>query len=391
MSVVIAADEPHGSRLIAVLGGVGVEIELLVRPSELLSATSNPHHRAHEALREADTVVLHATRSLLVADVVALCDRSGTRIVALADRASERRAAASFGIADPLPSDASGPDIRDAISAPAIGSAGREVSRGSVAVVWGPHGAPGRTTVALALAAASAATGHRVALIDADTHAPSIAQRLALSEEAPGFPIACRQTDYGLLDGAELTRLSVPVDIDAHPIEVLAGINRPSRWPELTAARVQGALDTARGWVDRVIVDVAAPLDADEIVTSDVDVPRRNQASLAAIAEADTLVTLGTADPVGIARLVRGLARLDEIAPRARRVLAVNRMRSGPLGLDAERQVTRALEQLADARSCCFLPDDPRAADRALLASEPILPRRRAPFAHAISKLAATL
>jgi hypothetical protein len=120
-------------------------------------------------------------------------------------------------------------------------------------------------------------------------------------------------------------------------------------------------------------------------------VPRRNQASLAAIAEADTLVTLGTADPVGIARLVRGLARLDEIAPRARRVLAVNRMRSGPLGLDAERQVTRALEQLADARSCCFLPDDPRAADRALLASEPILPRRRAPFAHAISKLAATL
>lgn len=391
MSVVVAADEPHGSRLVSLLGGIGIDIELLVRPSELLGATTNPNHRAREALREADTVVLHATRTLLVADVVALCDRSGTRIVALADRSAERRAAIAFGVADPLPLDAGAPEIADAISAHAIGSVAREEVRGSVTVVWGPHGAPGRTTVALALAAATASAGKRVALVDADTHAPSIAQRLALSEEAPGFPIACRQTDYGILDGAELTRLSVPVEIGAHPMEVLAGINRPSRWPELTAPRVQGALDTARGWADHVIVDVAAPLDTDEIVSSDVDGPRRNQAALAAIAEADTLITLGSAEPVGVARLVRGLARIDEIAPRARRILAINRMRTGTLGLDAEGQVTRALEQFADVKKCWFLPNDPRAADRALLGSQPILPRRRAPFAHAIARLAATL
>ena len=391
MSVVIAADEPHGSRLVALLGDAEVEVELLVRPADLLSAVRDASHRVREALREADTVVLHATRSVLIAEVIALCDRNGARIIALADRAAERRVVASFGLADPLPLDASGAEIREAISAPAIASADGGESRGSVTVVWGPHGAPGRTTVALALAAAAAMTGARVALVDADSHAPSVAQRLALSEEAPGFPVACRQTDYGLLDAPELTRLSVPVEIGEHPMEVLAGINRPSRWPELTAARVCAVLDEARGWAEHIIVDVAAALEVDEIVSSDIDGPHRNQATLAAITSADTLVTLGSADPVGIARLVRGLARLDEIAPRARRILAVNRMRSGPLGVDAERQVTRALEQFADARECRFLPDDPRAADRALRGSEPILPRRRAPFAHAIAKLAATL
>jgi len=391
VSVVIAADEPHGSRLVAALGDIGVEIELLVRPAELLAATTTPGHRVREALRDADTVVLHATRGVLVASVIALCDRHGARIVSLAERATERRAVASFGLADPLPIDASGADIRAAIAAPAITAPTREGTRGAVTVVWGPHGAPGRTTVALALAAAAAKGGSRVALVDADTHAPSIAQRLALSEEAPGFPVACRQTDYGLLDGPELTRLSIPLEIGENAIEVLAGINRPSRWPELTADRVREALDAARGWADHVIVDVAAALDTDEVVSSDIDAPRRNQAALAAITAADSLVTLGAGDPVGISRLIRGLARLDEIAPPARRILAVNRMRTGPLGIDAEGQVRRALERFASANACHFLPDDPRAADRALLGSMPILPRRRAPFAHAIGKLATTL
>ena len=391
MSVVVAADEPHGSRLVSALGDVGVEIELLLRPAELLAATTTPSHRAREALRVADTLVLHATRGVLVAAVIALCDRHGARVVALAERAAERRAVAAFGLADPLPLEASGAQIRDAISATAIGSAPREVSRGSVTVVWGPHGAPGRTTVALALAAAVASGGGRVALVDADTHAPSVAQRLALPEEAPGFPVACRQTDYGLLDGPELTRLSVPVEIGENTIEVLAGINRPSRWPELTAVRVRAALEAARAWADHVVVDVSADLETDEIVSSDVDAPQRNQATLAAITAADTLVTLGAADPVGVSRLVRGLARLDELAPAATRILAVNRVRTGPLGIDAEGQIRRALERFAAVNTCWFLPDDPRAADRALLGSEPILPRRRAPFAHAIAKLATTL
>lgn len=393
MSALVAAGEPHGSRIASSLAEVGIEVTALVRPDELLAAVTDASSSVWQALRVSDSVVLQATRAALAPEIIAMCDRSGARIVALADRAAERRAVAAFGLSQPLPLDASGAEIRAAIESHALGADDRaaEHSRGSVTVVWGPNGAPGRTTVALSLAASLAARGSRVALVDADTHAPSIAQRLDLPEEAPGFPAACRQTDYGVLDGPELTRLSAPVDIGEHPIEVLTGINRPTRWPELSAGRVAAALDVARDWSDHIIVDVGAPLEMDEEIVSDVGAPRRNQAALAALAAADTVLAVASADPVGIARLVRGLARLDEVAPAAPRHVLINRMRQAPFGIDATRQVRRALDQYSAGEKAWFLPDDARSADDALRRAAPILSGRRAGFAHALGALAATL
>lgn len=393
MAAMVAADEPHGARIAAALADAGVEVVALVRSADLLAAVSDASSSVWQALRESDSVVLHATRAVVVPEVIAMCDRSGARIIALADRAAERRSVAAFGLPAALGLDCGPEDLLAAIESYALGVGDEttERTRGSVTVVWGPHGAPGRTTVALALAASLAARGSRAALIDADTHAPSIAQRLDLPEEAPGFPAACRQTDYGVLDGPELTRLSVPVDIGDHTIEVLTGINRPTRWPELSAGRVAEALDVARDWSDHVIVDVGAPLETDEEIVSDIDAPRRNQAALAALAAADTVLAVAAADPVGIARMVRGLARLDEVSPASPRHVLVNRMRRAPFGIDARRQVGRAFAQYAAGEQVWFLPDDPRAADEALRGAAPILSHRRAGFAPALGALAATL
>lgn len=394
MTTLVAADEPHGSRLAAELAECGVDVVALVRPGDMLAAATDASSRVWDALRDADTIVLHATRAVLVPEVIAMCDRNGVRIVPLADRAAERRSVASFGLADALDLGADGDALADAVRAPGVdrdAAPGAQRERGSVTVVWGPHGAPGRTTLSLGIGAALALRGVRVALVDADTHAPSIAQRLDLPDEAPGFPAACRQTDYGVLDGPELTRLSAPVDIAGSPIDVLTGINRPSRWPELSASRVAAALDVARGWAEHTVVDVGASLETDEEIASDVEAPRRNQAALAALAAADTVVAVASADPVGLARFVRGLARLEEIAPRTPRVLVVNRLRAGTFGVDAERQVRAALGQYVGGEAAWFLPDDPRGADHALLRAVPVLPRRRAPLAHAVGRLAATL
>lgn len=393
MSTLVAVGEPHGSRISSVLAELGIDVASLVRPEDLLLAVSDASSPVWQVLRESDSVVLHATRAVLAPEIIAMCDRNGARIIALADRAAERRAVAAFGLTAALPLDASGPDILASIESRAIGPVDGTTDRprGSVTVVWGPNGAPGRTTVALALAASLAASGSRVALVDADTHAPSIAQRLDLPEEAPGFPGACRQTDYGVLDGPELTRLSAPVDIGDHPIEVLTGINRPTRWPELSAGRVAAALAVARDWSDHVIVDVGAPLETDEEIVSDIGAPRRNQAALSALAAADMIVAVAAADPVGIARMVRGLARLDEVAPAAPRRVVVNRMRQAPFGVDATRQVRRTLDQYASGEETWFLPDDSRAADDALRRAAPIVSRRRTGFAHALGALAATL
>ena len=57
---------------------------------------------------------------------------------------------------------------------------------GQLIAVWGPAGAPGRTTVAAGLAAELAAGGLPVLLIDADPYGGCIAQLLGMLEEAPG-------------------------------------------------------------------------------------------------------------------------------------------------------------------------------------------------------------
>ncbi len=392
MSVIVAAAEPHGSRIASALADEDVDVVLTVAPAELVRTVGDQASRIWDALRVADTVVIHATRTVLVPEVVAMCDRSGARIVALGDRAAERRTVAAFGLPPALPLAASGPELRDAIATRSFpAESPDEVTRGSVTVVWGPHGAPGRTTLVLALAAALALDDRRVAVVDADTHAPSVAQRLDLPDEAPGFPAACRQTDYGVLDDAELTRLSAPVDLGSQPIEVLTGINRPARWPELSSGRVVCALDVARSWADHILVDVGASLDADEEIASDIDAPRRNQAALAALGAADSVIALGLGDPVGMSRLIRGLARLDEVAAAAERRTVVNRVSGGAVGVDAAGQVRRALAQYGDIDDVWLLPDDPRAAERALLGARPVLPRRRPGLAHAVGRLAATL
>ncbi|WP_051171944.1 hypothetical protein [Microbacterium indicum] len=394
MSAIVAVAEPHGSRLAAELADEGVDVAALVRPDDLLAAVGDASARVWDALREADAVVVHATRSVLVPDVVAMCDRSGARIVALADRGAERRAVASFGLPPALPLSADASEVAARLRQADLAAPEPEEPRpdGGVTVVWGPHGAPGRTTLAIALAAARAREGSRVALVDADTHAPSVAQRLGLSDEAPGFASACRQTDYGVLDGPELTRLAAPLDVARHPVEVLTGINRPARWPELSARRVGAALGVARGWVDDVIVDVAAPLEADEEIVSDIAGPRRNAATLASLAAADRVVAVASADAVGIARFVRGVERVREVAPQAKIVTVVNRMRGGALGVDGAAQVRRTLALLADVEGPHLVPQDARAADQALLESRPILARRRrTAIGTAVQRLAATL
>ncbi|MBP2437608.1 AAA family ATPase [Microbacterium amylolyticum] len=395
MTTIVAADEPHGSRIARDLSAEGIDVAGLLRPHDMVQAVADAASRTREMLRDAETIVLHTTRAVLVPDVVALCDRNAVRIVPVAARAAESRAAASFGLDRAHDIDGDAAEIAAAIVTG--GDLPRDVSdggqqRGAITVVWGPHGAPGRTTLAMAIAASRAMGGVRTAIVDADTHAPAVAQRLGLADDAPGFPAACRQTDYGVLDGPELTRLSVPVEIGRQPLEVLTGINRPSRWPELSARRVHAALDTARSWCDDVIVDVAAPLESSEEVLSDADAPSRNAATLAALAAADRVVAVASADAVGLARFVRGVTQIQEIAPTATIIPVVNHLRRGALGVDGKSQARRLLGRFAALDQIAFLPHDMRTADRALLDARPVLsPRRGSPLAQGIRGLAATL
>ena len=367
MIAVVAATPAVARRLSEDLRDQGQMVLDIVHPAALASLEDDALAR----LDGADTLILAAT-GVLTPDLVAACDRRGLRVVLLADREADRRAALAFGLPDPLPPDAPAWRIIEAASGPGTGVDPAVSPGGRILAVWGPEGAPGRTTVAIELALAHARAGGHVALVDADTRAPSVAIAVGLADESPGFAAACRQAESGLLDAGELLRVSVPLGDAEGRVDVLTGINRVLRWPELSAPRVTAALEVMRTWADVVVVDTSGSLETDEEIVSDLDGPRRHAATLAALGVADQIVAVGSPDPVGLSRLVRGHAELRAIVGTTPVRVVINRIRSGPLGVDPRGQVRRTLERFCGVSDVSFIPDDRRASDAALLSARPV-------------------
>ena len=361
-AVLIALDEPRASQVSDGLEREGVDVVAVVAPAELSPAL----------LSEADAVIVPATRAALSGELVAVCDRAGVRVVTLGG--GDSRLLSRYGLPESLPEDADAWQIAQALSdeAPPI-TAPAPLSHRRIIAVWGAHGAPGRSTVAIQLAVELLRTGRTCALIDADTVAPSLALLLGLGDDAPGIAAACRRAELGGLDAAELTRLAARVETSAGGLEVLAGLNRPTRWPELSAGRLDTALQMCRDWVDTTVVDVSASFDADEEVFDDLSGPRRHAATTTVLRRADVVIAVTAADPLSISRFLRDHAELRGlIGPTARLTVVANQVRPGPLGIDARGQIRRALERFAGIDDVVFLPFDQRAADAALLHARPM-------------------
>lgn len=358
--VLVAVPEPRASALAGELDLEGVTVVAIVPPSGIVPLPDG-----------VDAVILPATRSALTPAVISVCDRAGARVIALGE--GEHRLAARYGLPEPLAADASGWEVAALLNAdapPVTDAPPADPHR--VIAVWGPQGSPGRSTLAIQLAVELSRAGRRTALVDADTVAPSIALLLGLGDDAPGIAAACRRADLGALDHGELTRLSTPVDTSGGTVEVLSGINRPSRWPELSAPRLSAALQACRGWVDDTVVDVAAAFDADDEATYDLTGPRRHAATATCMADADVIIAVAAADPLGISRFLRDHAELRRLTVPTPVSVVVNQVRPGPLGLDARGQIRRTLERFAGIEDVTFVPFDQRAADAALLHARPM-------------------
>ena len=324
---------------------------------------------AHELpgrdLAGVDAVLVPPTRSLLTAELVAACDRAGVRLVPVG--AADSRVAARFGLSAPLAVDTPAAQVLAAISADAAVAAPPDPGHPSrVLAVWGPQGAPGRTTLAVQLAVELTRAGRRTALVDADSVAPSVALQLGLGDESPGLAAACRRAQLGSLDAAELARLATPVETSAGMLDVLGGLNRPSRWPELAPSRLRTTLTVAREWQQEVVVDVAAAFDEDDDQLG-LEAPQRHAATAAALLEADLVVAVLSADPLGVSRFLRGYAELRHLVGDTPVCVVANRVRPGPLGIDARGQIRRTLSRFAGIDEVAFVPQDQRATDAAAL------------------------
>ncbi len=259
-----------------------------------------------------DVALVGAARATLSAELLAGCDERGIRLIALAASDADRAHAAQLGLHEVFDRSIQWAEIDELVSGgvPVPSRLGATEARtrrsASVIAVWGPAGAPGRTTVAVNVAAEIAAAGHAVALVDADPYGGAIAPALGLLDEAPGFASACRLAAGDALDRVELDRIAQRYSAPRASFDVFTGLVGPSRWPELARDRVTAAIQAIGGRSEYVVIDTGFSLERDEELTSDQFAPRRNAATFAALASAERVVAVGLADPVGLSRLLRG-------------------------------------------------------------------------------------
>lgn len=231
--------------------------------------------------------------------------------------------------------------------------------RGRVIAVWGPHGAPGRTTTAIALAHALQSLGLRTCLVDADTHAPSVALFLGVLDEASGLVVACRQAELGSLQPSSVRSCCRDV---GNGLAVLTGIPDSARWPDVRQQPLERVWGALRQAFDVVVIDVGASAEIVSAVAtpggSTMLATSRDTAALTALDVADVVVAVGRSSTIGVARLLQGLGRLgDATTAPLLAVLTAHR------AADAK-QARRAVRQ-ATGLDCLTLVADERALERA--------------------------
>jgi MinD-like ATPase involved in chromosome partitioning or flagellar assembly len=234
--------------------------------------------------------------------------------------------------------------------------------------VWGPIGSPGRTTIALNMAAELAVTGKNVLVVDADTYGSSMAAALGLLDEAASLAHACRVADQGLLSASELRRIATEVVFAGGTFSLLTGLTRADRWPEVRAAALERVLAAGRELADVVVIDCGFCLENDEELSYDTVAPRRNAAALCALGAADTIYAVGAADAIGMPRLVRAMNELALVTMGAEVTVVLNKARKTATGQSPAKAIEQAWARFGPEQPIShFLPWDSDVTDRALL------------------------
>ena len=241
----------------------------------------------------------------------------------------------------------------------------------TVITVWGPTGAPGRSTTAVGVASALAQRDHRVLLVDADPYGGALAMMLGRQDpDIPGLASACRLAHHGRLTQAQLIGLVHHVEPG---LDLMTGLLRADRWPELRSAALDQVWSLARDLWDLVVIDVGFCLEEDEELSYDSMVPRRNATTISALSTADHIVAVGSIDAIGLTRLVRGLDELKQVVGREPSVVVANRGMGRSRQVAVQRQVKEILQETRHDVPVIVLPFDGDTCSRALHAGQSLI------------------
>jgi MinD-like ATPase involved in chromosome partitioning or flagellar assembly len=346
---------------------------LLAAGQDALPGFVGPRIQVHRCIDTADLVgraMAGAADAALVAPdaagmdaaVVAKLRSHGCRVLGLVRGASEAEIARRIGIGDHLAYPVDSEVLRLLLAAPDTAAARRQdsVRQGTVVAVWGPPGAPGRTTVSALLAVGAMRSGRRVIVVDADAAAAQWSL-LASSGGPDGLGAALRRVAQG---SADVDDLLLP---QCEGLQVLSAAPEPSRWVEANPALLPGLLDVLAQEVDVVVVDTGADI-RQAHPAYDVGWAHDSAAlARAALGAADEVVSVLSADPVGVHRFASWWPVLQQQAVSG--LLVANRMGVPRAGRHPQQQVAGVLRTMGIGAARVDIPWDTKAADGLLAAN----------------------
>ena len=297
--------------------------------------------------------------------------RAGRSIVGLASDEEQRRLLQGLGVLSVVSVDGD-PErtmavvsrrLRDTGVAPAAAetapSDGDEAipPPGGLIAVWGPQGAPGRTTVAIGVAGALARQGLRVCLVDADTYAPSAAMALGVVADVSGLVVACHRADLDSASPESIGALAIPA---GDRLSILTGLTEPAQWSDLRGRACPVLWSHLRAAFDACVVDTGFCLDPPE--EGQWSRPR-NAAGRSAVECADRVIAVAEGSAMGAARLVAAWPHARSLA--GGRVQVVRNRVARRAALPSSRAWGHAIRSGGIDADVREIPDDPKAVRRA--------------------------
>lgn len=308
----------------------------------------------------ADVAIVDAGLRGLDRDIVSELHAFGVRVVAVGLDLARIEGVGVDAVVEP-DVDAVVAALRGGLAEPTRGPADQSAPGGRVVAVWGATGAPGRTTVAIGLADEASRLGAPSLVVDVDTYGPALAAVLGLLEDSSGIAAACRLAGAGKLDVDALRRLSVRLPSG---LRVLTGVAHPLGWDELRPSALDHCLAAARELAPVTVVDVGFCLEHEPLTWFEPGTPARNQAAVAALAAADTVVAVAGSDPLSLIRFIQSYPVVGSLAPTAEVLTVVNR---SPSARQRCEEIRALLAEQLDVTPVAWLPDDREAMAAAVL------------------------
>lgn len=281
--------------------------------------------------------------------------RAGLRIVGVVDDAIEADRLAALG-ASLIPAGSSAAEILSRCMSgevpppPPRPSSQPSKPDGRLLAVWGPKGAPGRSSIAIELAYEIAAADSACLLIDGDPYGGDLVQMLGFLEEVPTVVWAAASAAKNELDAARL-ELDLRRSGPDGPV-VLPGLPRGTLWPDVSDFGWRQLLTVARSSFSSTVCDCGFSIEGPEMV--DELGSGRDRMTRQALAEADKVIAVCRSDPIGLKNFLWAFEALCRIVDPDKVRIVANRVARGD-----ESAVGDLMRKHLGKRPVAYVPDDP--------------------------------